>query len=99
MAQFISKPIVPQGGSFDAGTMSLGEPSLPSSFDWDGEVLPVGDVRKVWRTLKEDRGDNYVKRHWFEFETSDERVAVVYFDRGAKRGQPRWWLYTIEPFI
>ena len=96
MASFISRPIVPQGGAFDADTMSHGEPSLPPSFEWEGETLKVGDVRKVWRTLKEDRGEKYVKRHWFEFETQDGRIAVVYFDRGARRGQPRWWLYTIS---
>jgi Family of unknown function (DUF6504) len=93
---FVSQPIVPQGGSFDTETMSLGEPSLPPAFDWNGEELMVGDVRKVWRSHKDDRGDTYVKRHWFEFTTSNERVAVVYFDRGARRGQARWWLYTID---
>lgn len=75
--------------------MSHGEPSLPPAFEWDGTDLVVGEVRKTWRSLKDDRGDTYLKRHWFEFETADGRIAVVYFDRGARRGQPRWWLYTI----
>jgi len=75
--------------------MSHGEPSLPPSFDWDGDELVVRELLKTWRSLKDDRGDTYLKRHWFEFDTTDGRVAVVYFDRGARRGQPRWWLYTI----
>ena len=43
-----------------------------------------------------DRGDTYVKRHYFEFETTDGRIAVVYFDRQARPHEPRWHLYTIE---
>ena len=77
--------------------MSHGEPSLPPAFDWNGEELVVREVHKTWRSLKDDRGDTYLKRHWFEFETADGRTAVVYFDRGARRGQPRWWLYTLSP--
>ena len=96
MAQFVSKPIQPEGEAFDTDTMSQGEPGLPPAFVWDGERMPVRLVRKTWRTYKDDRGDRYVKRHWFEFETPDGRIAVVYFDRGARRGQPRWWLYSIE---
>jgi hypothetical protein len=95
MPQFVSKPIVPQGGSFDVDTMSHGEPSLPPAFDWEGETLTVRMQRKMWRSFKDDRGDSYLKRHWFEFETTDGRIAVVYFDRGARRTEPRWWLYTI----
>ena len=96
MTQFVSKPIVPQDGTFDADSMGHGEPGLPTSFDWEGDRLVVAGVRKQWRSLKDDRGDSYVKRYWFEFDTEDGRVAVVYFDRGARRGQPRWWLYTVS---
>ena len=73
-----------------------GEPQLPPSFTWRGEMLEVKTIVKVWRTTKEDRGDVYLKRHWFEFATGDGRTAVVYFDRAAKRGSPRWWLYSIS---
>lgn len=96
MAKFISEPIVPVAESFDADTMSHGEPSLPSGFKWDGQDLMVGKLVRTWRGTKLDRGDTYLKRHWFEFETADGRRAVVYFDRQAKAGVPRWWLYTIS---
>jgi hypothetical protein len=92
---FVGKPIEPAAGTFDARVASLGEPSLPSSFVWQESILEVARVRKTWRSHKVDRGDMYLKRHWFEFEATDGRVAVVYFDRGARRGAARWWLYTL----
>ncbi len=93
---FVSKAITPEGGSFDADRISTGEPSLPRSFEYDGVQLVVKELRRTWKSTKTDRGDVYVKRHWFEFETTDGRTATVYFDRGAKRGQPRWFLFTLS---
>ncbi len=72
------------------------EPSLPVAFDWNGEHLEVARVLRTWRSTKTDRGDVYLKRHWFEFATSDGRIVTVYFDRAAKPDAPHWWLYTIE---
>lgn len=59
-------------------------------------MLEVRRVLQQWRGTKEDRGDVYLKRHWYEFETADGRIATVYFDRDAKRGGSHWWLFTIE---
>jgi len=91
---FIGKALVPEGAQ-DVAALSHGEPSLPRAFVWGDERIGVATIRKTWRSTKEDRGDAYLKRHWFEFETSDGRIAVVYFDRGARKGAPRWWLYTL----
>lgn len=85
--RFISQPIEASGPS---GT------DLPQAFHWGGETLEVAGLRKTWRGTKDDRGDVYLKRHWYEFETPDKRLVTVYFDRGAKPGSARWWLYTIE---
>jgi GAF domain-containing protein len=85
--RFVSQPIEPTAAT---GT------DLPPAFRWNHETLEVRALRKQWRGTKEDRGDVYLKRHWYEFETSDGRVATVYFDRGAKAGTPRWWLYALE---
>lgn len=93
---FISKPVVPEGGTFDADTMSHGEPSLPSAFRFESQLLRVDVVQKAWRSTKDDRGDTYLKRHWFQFTTPEGQTAVVYFDRGARRGHSRWYLYTLE---
>lgn len=93
--QFVSRPIEPVG-AFDTDAMSRGEPPLPDAFLFDGERLDVALELRRWRSTKDDRGDTYLKRHWFEFETSGGRRAVVYFDRAARRNHARWWLYTIE---
>jgi hypothetical protein len=95
MPGFISQAIQPAGDGL-ATPGANGEPPLPSVFRWRNRELQVKSVSRTWRTMKEDRGDSYVKRHWFEFETADGRKAVVYFERQAKRGAPRWWLFTLE---
>lgn len=93
---FVGKPLVAEGGAFDTDTMSRGEPSLPPAFRLGDDVLKVAVVRRSWRSTKNDRGDTYLKRHWFEFTTPEGRTAVVYFDRGARRGHRQWYLYTLE---
>ena len=91
--RFVSKPIQP-AGEFAPAPVN-GEPSLPAAFHFEGEDLPVKTVLRTWRSTKNDRGDTYLKRHWYEFETYDGRRAVVYYDRSASRNQSHWWLYTI----
>jgi hypothetical protein len=94
MTSFVSAPIQPAGDALVTPAAD-GEPPLPAAFIWKAETLAVATLLRTWRSTKDDRGDTYLKRHWFEFETPDGSRAVVYFDRGAKRGAARWWLYTI----
>lgn len=89
--RFVSQPLRAPA----ANPTGSNEPALPGEFDWNGEALVVKTLLKQWRGTKEDRGEAYLKRHWFEFETEDGRVATVYFDREARRSRPHWWLYTI----
>ena len=89
--QFVSEPLTATDAAGDAH-----EPKLPAAFRWRDETLEVKFLIKTWRSTKEDRGDVYLKRHWFEFASVDGRIATVYFDRASKRGAPRWWLYAIE---
>lgn len=91
----ISEAVKAASESFDPETMSHGEPALPAAFRWRGEVLAIRRTARTWKSTKTDRGDVYVKRHWYEVELDDGRRATLYFERQAKRGQPRWWLYTI----
>ena len=82
-------------GSFDADAMVRAEPGLPPAFSWRGETLTVAGVVRTWKSHKVDRGDTYVKRHYYEVTLADGRTATIYFDRGARRDAPRWFLYTI----
>jgi hypothetical protein len=93
---FVSEPIEPGATYVESAALSTGEPPLPERFRWRGEELAVRRVVRTWRSTKIDRGDAYLARHWFEVETGDGRTAVVYFDRKARPGTARWWLYTIS---
>ncbi len=93
---FVSEAIVPVADAFDPRSISAGEPSLPPAFTWRGRSLQIAEVRRTWRGLKDDRGEMYLKRHYFEVALTDGAVAVVYFMRQAKRGAPRWFLYTLD---
>jgi hypothetical protein len=94
--RFIGEPIVPRADAFDPRAIARGEPALPPEFTWGDERLAICKLRRSWRTTKVDRGDTYVKRHYFECDTADGRVVVIYFERQARRAEPRWHLYTIE---
>ena len=91
----ISEPLVPEGGQY-ATPSAGGEPPLPQRFRWRDRALTVRQILRTWRSTKNDRGDTYLKRHWFEIDCECGARAVVYFDRAALRGKPRWWLYTID---
>ena len=98
MPEFVSEALRASSECIDTGALSRGEPALPKDFVWRTERLVVRDVRRTWRSTTTDRGDTYLARHWYEVELDDGRVAVVYFDRKARRETLRWWLYTVtEP--
>ena len=94
--QFVSEAIAPGDATFDVAGMSRGEPGLPLSFTWRDSELRISKIIKTWRSLREDRGDQYLAKHWYEVELADGRSARLYFERHAKSHQPRWWLYTIS---
>jgi hypothetical protein len=93
--KFVSRPITPSGHGFITEANGS-EPPVPRAFVWDGRTLAIAAVLRSWRSTKGDRGDNYLKRHWFELETSDGATIEVYYDREACRGSSPWWLYTIQ---
>jgi len=92
---FVSRPIAPAGDGFITEA-SGGEPPVPRAFIWDGRTLVIAAVLRSWRSSKTDRGDKYLKRHWFELETSDGATIEVYYDRESRRGASPWHLYTIK---
>ena len=94
--QFVSEAIAPDAGSFDPASLTQGVPGLPLGFRWRERHLLVAEVLRTWRSTRTDRGEAYLDRLWFECRTADGAVAVVYFDKHAKRPGERWRLYTID---
>ena len=94
MRRFVSRPIAPSGDGFLTAADG-NAPPVPQAFAWEGGMLRVAAIVRTWRTTKTDRGDAYLKRHWFELRTQDGAILEVYYDRQARRGASQWWLYTI----
>jgi Domain of unknown function (DUF6504) len=98
--RFVSEPIAPVGGVFDAAAMATGEPGLPSCFRWRGVEYEVARVLERWKTTGDCRhgsGERYVRRHWYRVEVTDGTVMEIYFDRQPRSGRSRerWWVATI----
>jgi hypothetical protein len=93
--KFVSRPIVPAGDGFITDARGS-EPPVPRGFIWDDRTLAITAVVRSWRSSKMDRGDNYLKRHWFELETSEGATIEVYYERETRRGASPWYLYTIK---
>ena len=95
MRRFVSRPIEPTGEGFVTPPTGV-EPPVPRAFLWEDRTLVIAAVLRSWRSTKTDRGDAYLKRHWFELETALGQKIEVYYDRAARRGETRWWLYAID---
>jgi hypothetical protein len=95
-ARFVGEALVPAATYLPSSALSRGEPPLPVSFSWKSAELPVHEVLRTWRSTTTDRGDDYLAKLWYEFKTSSDRVAVIYFDRKARSKRARWWLYSIS---
>jgi len=93
--RFVGEAIEPLGAFAADGTAS-GEPAVPSSFRWRGETLEVTSIAATRRGLKEDRGEKYLQKHYYDVTLAGGRTATIYMDRHAKPNAPRWWLYTIS---
>jgi hypothetical protein len=97
--QFISEAIEPLAASGDVDAMSRGEPGVPHRFTWRSQPFEVAHVLATWKTSTRERGDLYLRRHWFHIATTCGRRMKLYCERQTKtRGKPksRWWLYTID---
>jgi hypothetical protein len=93
--KFVSRPLKPAGAEFLSSAAGNGPP-VPRAFTWGGRTLKIAGVLRTWRSTKTDRGDSYLKRHWYELETEDGARIEVYYDREAHRGAAQWWLYVID---
>ena len=102
-AQFIGEKIECAGG-FDVSAMARGEPGVPSAVIWRGQRFDIARVISSARRMGEDRGDRYVRRHYYDVETTDALRLSLYFERNpSSRGHVKaWWLHTLtvpEPVI
>src|SRR5687767_14703641 len=81
--EFVSEAITPSPGAFDTSAMSRGEPGLPGSFTWRGKLYTVARVVSGWKSTGKDRGETYLRRHWYAVETTDGSRMTLYCERQA----------------
>ena len=95
--RFVSEPLHAADAEYvTSPALSQGEPPLPRRFRWRNEEIEIDEISGTRRSTKDDRGDTYLAKHWYEARLADGRDAVIYFDRKVKRGTARWWLYSIS---
>ena len=94
MRRFVSAPLSPAADGF-LTEADGSAPPVPRAFSWKEGEFHVTSVLRSWRSSKTDRGDKYLKRHWFALQTEEGPVIEVYYDREARRGTSQWWLYTV----
>jgi phosphoribosylglycinamide formyltransferase-1 len=98
--RFVGEPLLPRVETADASRMALGEPGLPTEFEWRGRRLRVRACLRAWRETgpcRHGSGERYVRKHWYELATESDGVLRVYFDRQPRPGSrgPRWWLFSV----
>lgn len=84
--------------------MARGEPAVPKAFVWRNQRFDVARTHGSKRAMGEDRGDAYVRRHYYDIETTDALRMSLYFERNPSDRTKRkaWWLYTLtfpEPIL
>lgn len=99
--RFVSEPIKPVVATADPGAMAAGGPGLPREFTWRGRTLGIAAVVRAWRETgpcKHGSSEVYVRKHWFEVETTAGQTAKLYFERQPRdRSRTRrWWLFSID---
>jgi len=97
--QFVSEPITPVKDALDVSRMAVGEPGLPRAFAWRGTRYRVAHLRSAWKESGPCRTagrEVYLRKHWYEVETTDGSVMKLYFERQSRGNtKRRWWLYTL----
>ena len=100
--RFVSERIEPVSHTIGSAGVIRGEPGLPEVFRWRGKEYAVARVLESWKdtsACKHGGGEQYVRKHWFRFDTADGCEMTVYFERQAasrRERKHRWWLYTMR---
>ncbi len=97
--QFISQPIDPDFTTIDTSAIARNEPGLPAKFRWNNTNYQVASVIKSWKSTGVDRGDIYVRKHWFSIETTSGELMTLYCQRHVKGISQRWFLYSLSKNI
>lgn len=98
---FVSETIKPVVITTDTGMMASGGPGLPRAFIWRGKILGIATLLGSWHETgpcRNGSNESYVRKHWFEVETTSGQGAKIYFDRQPRDRKltRRWWLFSIE---
>ena len=67
--------------------MSRGEPGLPGGFSWRQETYTIQRVMSRWKSSGTDRGERYLRRHWYRIQTTTGEYMTVYCQRQIKKPQ------------
>ena len=99
-ARFVGEAITPVTATSDTARMAAGGPGLPGAFTWRGGTITVIGVLRTWRETvpcRHGSHERYVRKHWFDIETSPYGRIRIYFDRQPRRGRTRarWWLFSM----
>lgn len=100
-SEFVSEPIRPLSGTFEAVVMAQGSPGLPEGFVRKGQTVIIGRSLGAWKQARPEPGSGelYVRRHYYRLRMDDGTTWVVYCLRGSTRpgsGGQRWFLHTVE---
>ena len=93
--EFVSEPLIPVQGTFDAGAMSRGEPGLPGAFTWRDQEFRVARLMSKWKSTGTDRGETYLRRHWYRVQTESGERMTIYCQRNHANPRRRWWVYSV----
>lgn len=103
--EFISEPIEPEAGTFDATMMAQGLASLPGAFTWRGRRYEIEEcldhIKQTSREGATAAGDRYLRRQQFTVRLDTGQIAKIYFERQARPGssrqaaKKRWFLYSL----
>ena len=103
MAELISEPLTPHAETHGIRSMGIGEPGLPSGFDWRDRSYRIMAVVRAWKHSSREGGraggELYLRRHYYELRMEDGTIWTVYFLRQPPKSgnaKARWFLYTID---
>lgn len=102
ISEFVSEPIRPDAGTFDAVAMARGEPGLPAGFTWRGKHYAIVRQIEAWKESQpcdHGSGERYYRKRCFRVRVDTGETMRLYALRHVRNGanpKARWWLFGIE---